>query len=138
MKMKTGRTIGLVLAGMLVACATGRAYERDDRRWELLGRREVDTQVDRDVIEVGRNQGRFRGLKFEVHGGSIEMYEVKVILGDGEPYRHSGKMIFERGEARYIDLPGERRSVRRVEFLYRALGEGRHGRRATVTLYGRQ
>jgi hypothetical protein len=121
--------------GLLLACATGLTA---DYRWELLGRREVDTQVDRDVIEVGRNQGRFRGLKFEVHGGSIEMYEVKVILGDGEPYRHGGKMIFERGESRYIDLPGERRSVRRVEFLYRALSSGRGGRHATVTLYGRQ
>ena len=124
--------VGMVLVGLLMACATGRA----DYRWELLGTREVDTQVDRDVIEVGRHEGRFRGLKFVVQGAAVELYEVKVVLGDGAVIKPGGRMLFERGEGRYIDLPGDRRSVRRVEFLYRTLRRG--GRHATVTLYGRE
>jgi hypothetical protein len=130
---KTQRTIGMVLVGLLMACATGRTAGYN---WEFLGRRDVDTQVDRDVIEVGRREGRFRALKFTVRGGAIELYEVKVVLGDGETFRPAGRMVFERGEERYIDLPGDRRSVRKVEFLYRALRSG-GSRHATVTLYGR-
>jgi hypothetical protein len=126
------RAFCLLLMGLVTACATG---QHAGRRWELLGRREVDFGVDHDVIEVGRIEGRFRVLRFVVHGGAIEMYDVRVVLGDGDSYRPATRFVFDRGEGRTIDLPGERRVVRRVEFVYRSLRAG--GRRATVSLYGR-
>jgi hypothetical protein len=74
-------------------------------------------------------------LRFVVHGGAIEMYEVHVILGDGDSYRPAVRLVLDRGEGQTIDLPGDRRLVRRVEFVYRSLRAG--GQRATVSLYGR-
>jgi hypothetical protein len=127
----TRRIICVVLAGLLTACATGRHV---GNRWELLGRRDVDFRVDHDAIDVGRAEGRFRALRFEVRGGPVEIFDLKVILGDGDAIRPATRLVFERGESRTIDLPGNRRVVRRVEFVYRSLRGP--GRRATISLFG--
>jgi len=128
------RVFCLALTGSLMACATAPRAHRG-RGWEFLGRRQVDFRVDHDVIEVGRMEGRFNELRFVVHGGAIEMYDVVVVLGDGETVRPSTRLILDRGEGRMVDLPGERRVVRRVEFVYRSLRSDH--RRATVSLFGR-
>jgi len=126
------RAVCVLLTGLLTACASGPRLGRD---WDLLGRREVDFRVDHDVLQVGRIQGTFRELRFVVRGGAIEMYEVKVVLGDGDAFRPGTRFTFDEGEGRSFELPGDRRVVRRVEFVYRSLRAG--GRRAVVSLYGR-
>jgi hypothetical protein len=126
------RWLCLSLLGLVTACAT---LPSGGGRWERLGRRSVDIRADRDVIRVGRSEGRFGALRFIVRGGAIELYDVVVTLGDGNTYRHPSRLLLKRGEGRVIDLPGGRRVVRRVEFMYRTLRS--RGRRATVTLYGR-
>jgi hypothetical protein len=128
----TRRVVCVILMGLLLACASG---PRTGRRWEFLGRREVDFHVDHDTIEVGRAEGRFHELRFVVRGADLEMYDVRVVLGDGEVIRPATRLVFERGDARTIELPGDRRVVRRVEFTYRSLRGA--GRRAVVRLYGR-
>jgi hypothetical protein len=125
--------IGLAFAASLTACAS--APPAHGGGWAVLGEREVDFHVDHDVIEVGRSEGRFHELRFNVHGAAIELYEVKVVLGDGDVIRPDTRFVFERGEGRRIELPGGQRVVRQVDFVYRSLhGEGR---RARVTLLGR-
>jgi hypothetical protein len=126
------RMVSFLVLSLLTACASAPPAGGP---WELLGRRDVDFHVDHDVIEVGKAEGRFAMLRFNVHGGAIEVYDVKVILGDGETVRLPSRLILDRGEGRMVDLPGDRRVVRRVEFVYRSLkGDSR---RATVSLYGR-
>jgi hypothetical protein len=128
------RAFGLLLLSLTAACASAPpAPERHG--WELLGKRDVDFHVDHDAIDVGKSEGHFRVLRFVVHGGAIEMYEVKVILGDGDSFRVPNRLILDSGEGRTVDLPGDRRVVRRVEFVYRSLKTA--GRPATVSLYGR-
>lgn len=126
------RSACLVVIASLSACASA-PYGR--RSWELLGERVVDFRTDRDVINVGRSEGLFRELRFVAHGGAIELYEVNVVLGDGDHFRAPSRLVLDRGEGRTVDLPGDRRVVRRVEFVYRSLRAA--GRRATVSLYGR-
>jgi hypothetical protein len=126
------RAFCLLLVSLTAACSSA---PPDKHGWELLGKRDVDFHVDHDAIEVGKSEGHFRVLRFVVHGGSIEMYEVKVLLGDGDSFRLPNRLILDPGEGRTVDLPGDRRGVRRVEFVYRSLKTG--GRRATVSLYGR-
>ena len=121
-------SLPLLLAGACASAPRGRP-------WVLLGERVVDFHVDHDVIEVGRAGGRFRELRFVAHHGAVEMYNVQVILGDGDSFRPEGKLVLDRGEGRTLDLPGDLRVVRRVEFVYRSLRGA--GQRATVSLYGR-
>jgi hypothetical protein len=131
MKM-TRRMFSMMLLGLLTSCASDPPA---GGHWELLGHREVDFHVDHDTIEVGKEGGHFAMLRFDVHGGAIEVYDVKVILGNGEIVRLPSRLVLEPGEGRMVDLPGDRRTVRRVEFVYRSLKGDSH--RATVSLYGR-
>jgi hypothetical protein len=127
------RSIGLLLAVLFSACAS--APPSGSRGWEFLGKRDVDFHVDHDAIDVGRAEGRFDELRFVVRGGDVEIYNMKVILGDGESFNPAHRLILERGEGRVLRLPGDHRVVRRVEFVYRSLrGSRRH---ATVSLFGR-
>lgn len=127
------RAAGLALLGLLAACASN---PPDHGGWQLLGQRDVDFKVDHDSIDVGRHEGRLRVLRFVAHGGAVEMYEIKVVLDDGQGFRHPTHLILDRDEGRTLDLPGDRRVVRRVEFVYRSLHKG-GGHHATISLYGK-
>ena len=104
--------------------------------WERLGVREVDGKLDRDVIEVGARDGHFRAIQIQVDGSAIEMFEIKVTFGDGQVFEPSTRLVFDKdSKSRVIDLPGERRIIRRVEFKYGRLSRER---RAHVELWARQ
>jgi len=130
--MRTARGLSLLLVtGALVsACASSRAD------WELLGRKEVSFLVERDTIDVGRSQGRFRQLKFIVEGAPVEMRDVRVTFGDGSTFHPETRLEFGRNsESRAIDLPGRDRYIRKIDFLYRKTSGV--FRTATVSVYGR-
>jgi hypothetical protein len=126
-------SMGLAVLALASACRT--APPAGARAWEFLGKREVEFHVDHDVIEVGRAEGRFDELRFVVRGGDIEMYKMRVTLGDGDVFSPENRLVLEKGEGRILRLPGEHRVVRRVEFVYRSLRG--NARRATVSLFGR-
>jgi hypothetical protein len=122
-------TILMLLPGFAAGAAKGDG-------WELLGRREVDFKGDKDRIEVGRSEGRFRQLRFEVRGGSIELRDMVVTFGDGKKFSPNVRHHFdEKTTSRVIDLPGDRRVIKSVDFAYRSTNP-REGK-ARVTLYGR-
>lgn len=104
--------------------------------WELLGRKDVSFLVDRDTVDVGRAEGRFHELKFVVEGAPVEMYEVRVVFGDGSEFRPPTRLHFaENTVSRTIDLPGRGRVIRKIDFVYRKTAG--LFRQATVSVYGR-
>jgi hypothetical protein len=103
--------------------------------WERLGARTVEFGSDIDTITVGRNDGSFRRIMFEVDGGALEMRNVRVVFGNGQNYSPPTQYVFSDSErSRFIDLPGQARFIRSVTFNYRSLRTGQG--RATITLYG--
>ncbi len=141
-----------LLAVTLTAChvhaapgarGTARAERRDDRRdaiadarsrWDKLGERWVHGRADRDVVHVGRRDGRFRRIQLVVEHSALEMYDVRIVFGDGSSYSPPTRMVFApRSKTRVIDLPGGARVVRRVEFRY---GNLPGGGRAQVEVWG--
>ncbi len=63
------------------------------------------------------------------------MYNVKVTFGDGSSFSPQTRLVFAQGAwSRVIDLPGNARRIRKVEFWYRSRG-ARTGR-ARVQLFG--
>jgi hypothetical protein len=130
--------VGFLMVALML-CGNASAAERrggDDKDWEELGRREVDFRGDKDRVEVGRSEGRFRQLRFTVRGAPIEMRDMVVTFGNGETFSPNLRHQFdERTSSRTIDLPGDRRTVRHVDFVYRSTSR-REGK-ATVTLFGR-
>src|SRR3990167_7071139 len=70
----------------------GWGRDRDgDRRnddWELLGSTRIGGfGVDRDVIDVGRHEGRFEKIGLEARDGSIFVLELIVVYGNNEAQR---------------------------------------------------
>jgi len=124
----------LVLALAALPVAPHPASAQED--WQLLGRRRVSFAADRDVIEVGVREGLFDAIRVEVQDGDFEMYNIRVVFGNGAPWSPDTRILFrDRSRSRLIDLPGEARVIRRIEFWYRS--RMRRGQ-ATVEVFGRQ
>jgi len=104
-------------------------------RWELLGQRNVDFKADRDTIEVGRNEGRFQKIRVVVRGAPIQLRDMKVIFIDDSVFDPVSRDRILREDSAYVfDLPGHRRVIKRITFLYRSI-DRREGK-ATVLVYG--
>ena len=126
--MNFQRSIGLASLLFLVCSLTivaGAQGGRDDDgrrgyegRWDMLGQSHVDGKNDHDRIVVNRRES-YRALQFGIKGGGIEFQRVLVHFENGEDadlqLRHR---IEDRGKTRVIDLPGNRRRIRSIEFWY--------------------
>lgn len=121
------------LAALAFALAVACASTRDD--WELLGRKDVSFLVERDTIDVRESEGRFRVLRIVVEGAPVEIRDIRVTFGDGSAFHPETRLNFAAGsESRSIDLPGGRRVIRKIDFLYRKTSG--IFRQATVSVYG--
>ena len=143
--MKRYSIIALLFVAVLGAAAIADAAERrgrDDRsrrdegRWELLGRQEVDFRSDHDRINVGKREGVFNRLEIRVEGAPVEIDQMVVTFNNGEKFEPKIKHRFSEGSrSQSIDLPAERRAIKQIDFNYRSVDK-REGK-ATVSVYGR-
>jgi hypothetical protein len=102
--------------------------------WRPLGEAAVNGRNDRDFIRI-RGRNRYRQLMLEVKGGALEMFDVVVYFRDGSRFSPETRLVFgPETRTRPIDLPGDARGVRAIEFRY---GELPGGGRAYVRVWGR-
>ena len=126
-RLVTSLIILLTLAGVVPA---------QRGRWEYLGQSRVNSRVDHDRIRVTR-RGMFRSIQLGIKGGDIEFQRVVVHFDNGENQEVEVRdRINSGGKTRVIDLPGNRRNIRSVEFWY-GKPNWRTGR-ATLNLWGRR
>ena len=119
-------SLSLSLAGMAQAA----------NQWQLLGRQEVNFRGDHDRIDVGRREGRFKELQVRVNGAPIEMQKMVVTFGNDETFTPTVRHRFDaNSKTRTIDLPGDRRTIKSIDFDYASI-DRRQGR-ATVEVYAR-
>jgi hypothetical protein len=147
MKMIRSKYLRLVL-GMLFILSAGGAVsaQRPSRwfsqtpqmygRWTYLGQSNVDGNLDRDRISVGRWRGRFQRIQIRVERAPIEFHRVIVHYANGRSEEvEIRQRIPSGGQTRAIDLRGDDRNIDSVEFLY-SRGGWRYGRTPRVRLYG--
>jgi len=78
----------------------------------------------------------YRALQLGVKGGTIEFQRVVVHFENGADHEVEVRdRITERTRSRVIDLPGDRRRIRSVEFWY---SKERWRSRPYVNLWGRR
>jgi hypothetical protein len=129
--MKRYLASGIFCTALIVAALAGAAPN-----WELLGRQQVDFRNDHDRIEVGRQEGRFKELQVRVEGAPVEMRRMTVTFANNETFSPNLRHRFEKNsKTRNIDLPGDRRTIKSIDFDYASLD--RRQDRATVAVYGR-
>lgn len=104
--------------------------------WERLGSRKVNRALDKDVIHVGIKDGRFKKLKLQVTGGSLNMHRMIVHYGNGTKEEIQLRHNFSRRSgSRVIDLKGNKRIIKKVVFFYDSKNLQRS--RATMHLFGK-
>jgi hypothetical protein len=132
--MKTASIFAIFLCAFLFTGISEAAQKGG--QWQLLGEQEVDFKNDRDRIDVKRSSGPYRDLRIEVRDAPIEINEMIVTFGDGKTFRPKIQARFREGRGSHvINLPGNRRSIDGVEFVYHSISR-RQGK-GKVLLYGR-
>ena len=127
------RSLGLAI---ITLCLLATGYARGATGWERLGSREVDFRADHDTIEVGRSEGRFSQLQIRVKDAPIEISSMVITFGNDEKYNSKSRHRFAQGSGTgTIDLPGNRRTIKRIDFNYRSISR-REGK-GRVEVYGR-
>jgi hypothetical protein len=103
--------------------------------WQQLGFTTVDFKVDRDVIVV-TGADHFRKLKFKVLDNAVHMLNMHVVYENGGFDNIDLRFVIPAGgESRIIDLKGNSRRIRKVEFWYQSQRPGFKGK-AKVWLWG--
>lgn len=134
---------GLV-AALLAACpvalsALPAAAERpgppDD--WERLGCVSVGRDVEREVIQVGRKEGRFKAIRLTARGNDVRIEDLKVIYGNGNPDEIQVREVLEEGgRTRAIDLKGNDRFIDRIVMRLQKDYKGRGRGPAEICVVG--
>jgi hypothetical protein len=106
--------------------------------WVQLGCKEVSfLGKDRDTLPVGREEGRFRAIRLQVHGSDVQLLSLVVVYGSGEPDRLPAQHFIRAGEhTPPIDLKGDARKIRQVDMVYKSIPSFRG--QARVCVQGRQ
>jgi hypothetical protein len=125
MPFKAGPTVAAVLVALGLTIADAYAERRDGgpRRdvWVQLGCQSVGFAVDRDVIKVGRREGRFKAIRLIAHGNRVNMLSLRVVYANGEPDNLPVRLELRPGvPTRAIDLRGRQRAISRIEMVYQA------------------
>jgi hypothetical protein len=107
-------TAAVLCAGLVAPSAQAQG------RWVELGCKEVSfLGVDRDVIRVGRREGRFKAIRLEARGNDVEMLDLKVVYANGAPDDIPVRSLIRQGtRTRPLDLRGRERAIRQVEMVY--------------------
>ena len=140
--MKTLKKLSLVLiliAGFTSLTAfTDHKTERPPNNWVKLGMRTVDMKADHDVIMVTAHDGFFTKLKFKILKAPLYIKNARVVFGNGNDKNIVFNKRFPQGsETRVIDLPGNKRIIKKIVFNYKTAKTGHGNGKAIVVAWGR-
>lgn len=131
--MKSQRIIAIVFTALLLTVSC--AFSNKGPKWERLGTRTGDWKMDHDEILVTGFEGKFSALKVKVLQGSLNMHKMVVHFRNGGTQDIDLRNTFKPGShSRVINLDGDDRVIRKVEFWYDAKN---HSKKSVVQLWGK-
>lgn len=105
-------------------------------KWERLGMRNVNLRGDHDEIPVTAKEGFFTKVKFVVRGADIWVKNVRIVFGNGESKNIKvGRKMLQGQESPVIDLPGNRRVIKKIVMNYKKIPNFKG--KATVVVWGK-
>lgn len=110
--------------------------QKDKGAWEKLGVKKVNMQADHDVITVTASQGVYTKVKLKVLKAPIHLLNMKIVFGNGASENVVFDKMFTAGSGtRIIDLPGNKRIIKKVILNYKSIPVGKG--KAVVVLFGK-
>jgi len=105
--------------------------------WVVLGSAKVNGSVDHDEIWVTGYEGNFKAVKLAVENEGIQFDKVVLHFGNGSKEElNIRKLIPAGGETRVLDLKGDKRVIKKVDFFYES--NAATSTKAKVVLYGKR
>ena len=106
--------------------------------WVDLGCQKVSLfGKDKDSLEVGPREGRFKAIRLHVRGADVNMLDLKVVYGSGKVDDIPVRSVIRQGERTGpLDLKGFDRRIARVDMTYRTIPNFKG--QATVCVEGLQ
>jgi hypothetical protein len=102
--------------------------------WRLMGDAWVTGPFDRQIIPVGKYEGRFARVMLVVTDSTLEVGDVIIQFGNGQRWSPGLRHSFADGSrSRAIELPGHVRFIRGLELVHGGVAAGT---RAHVELWG--
>jgi hypothetical protein len=93
--------------------------------WRLLGDAWVTGQFERQIIRVGKYEGRVARVMLVITHSNLEISDVVIQFGNGQRWSPGLRRSFGDGSrSRAIDLPGHVRFIRGVELVHGAVSPG--------------
>lgn len=85
-----------------------------------------EAQPEREVINVRRGEGQFRGLRLEVRQSDVEIRDLRLTYDDGaSEVIRVNQLVRAGGSSRVFEVDSRRREVRSVAVTYLPLGATR-------------
>lgn len=128
---------GILFTMMLLGVFIFSSFKNQSADWEHLGTRTVNMTVDHDEILVTAKDGLFTKIKFVVTKAPLHIINCRVVFGNGEDMNVDIKHNFKKGDdSRVIDLPGNKRIIKKIVFNYKTIGAAGKGK-AIVKVFGK-
>jgi hypothetical protein len=93
------------------------------QEWQPLGSTTHEPRVERSVIDVGAQEGRFGAIRLDVKRADAEILDLKVVYGNNAVEDIKVRQTFKAGSSsRAIDLKGQDRVIKQIVVTYFARG----------------
>lgn len=134
---KTPLVTFVILSLIFLSCGSTRNSIAIEEGWELLGEVKAGFIRETDVINVtSRNQ--FTSIRFKVEGQDVKLTDLSVYFDSGDRLSPALDEEIPSGhESREIELAADGRTITRIEFKYRTLGNILKGK-ANILVFGRR
>lgn len=129
--------IAAVLITMVQAQITfAQTADKALNAWELLGTREVDYTLDRDVVTLKESGRSITGLKFIVKNGTLNMHKATVHFTNGDTRDiEFPAEVNKTNDGRIVELAGNSRKIEKVTFWYDTVNKSKD--KSIVEVWGK-
>ena len=134
MKNTLKTSLLLVLSFVLFSFQSSITFNQSEdfsvpKPWVKLGTKKVSKGADHDVMMVTAREGKFQKLKLKVTHSRVHINTIKVVYGNGTSNLVVVDRNFQPGDTKIVDLPGNKRIIKKIVFNYHtkffALGKAR-------------
>lgn len=124
------------LLSLLAVIALLSSFSAGPRDWKFIGDKIANYSIDRDVLFVTGND-IFTKVKIHVTDAPLNMYDMDIFFENGDKQNVGLKENFAQGSwSRVIDLPGNIRRIKKIEFVYDTKNVGRG--KARIAIWGKR